>query len=477
MRTAYLLRPAALVGLLVLAAAEGQGEAPRPAPDREARPVYGRSVQIDPSYSYYRDRSPDSIAAEVRANGYRIVHCIVTADSLVDPALVDALHREGMGVWYVTFGNGTYSRKDLPAVWPAWRMVTRTELAGGRFDDGYTRLCLNNPAYRAWKKALIVDVLRRCGFDGVDIAEPHWPEYPGVESPAYACFCTTCRTAFRRMFPDETELPDVLDKDSARSPGRNPRLWQRWLRFRQASVTDFLNDLVNGPGGIRRSFPAVKVCTWTLALTGPDGVRRVREDSGEDASEIVRVVRPDIHCLQTHWPDWMRADLPATYVEAYKPFIAQIREAAPAARLMIQADTGSRPANRRSWTWIAGFEEACARLGVGSTTFYEYHIGEYAWTEPPRVAEVRRQRNEVELLFTKRLDARCAAQVERYVLAPGTVPGIRVDGSIVRLSARGLRDGDACALTVRGIRDDPERRLVKGGPPAVLEEQTIRFRY
>ncbi len=471
------MRLAALAGLLALAAGNVRAQAPRAAPERVPRPVYGRSVQIDPGFPYYRDRSPDSIAAEVRANGYRVVHYIVTTDSLADPAIVDALHREGMGVWYVTFGNGTYSKKDLPPDWATWKMVTRTELAGGRFDDGYTRLCLNNPAYRAWRKARVVDVLRRCGFDGVDIAEPHWPEYPGAESPAYACFCQTCRAAFRRMFPDEPQLPDVLDKDSARSPGRNPKLWRRWLQFRQASVTDFLNDLVNGPGGIRRTVPGVKVCTWTLALTGPDGVRRVREDSGEDAGEIVRVVRPDIHCLQTHWPDWMRADLPATYVEEYKPFITQIREAAPAARLMIQADTGSRPANRRSWKWIAGFEEACARLGVESTTFYEYHIGGYAWHDPPRVAEVRRQRNEVELLFTKRLDARWAAQAERYAIAPGAVTDIRVDGSIVRLSVRGLRDGDACVLMVRGIRDDPERRLVKGGPPAVLEEQTIRFRY
>ncbi|HOW19157.1 MAG TPA: hypothetical protein PLC79_08980, partial [Phycisphaerae bacterium] len=75
------------------------------------------------------------------------------------------------------------------------------------------------------------------------------------------------------------------------------------------------------------------------------------------------------------------------------------------------------------------------------------------------------------------LDARWAAQAERYAIAPGAVTDIRVDGSIVRLSVRGLRDGDACVLMVRGIRDDPERRLVKGGPPAVLEEQTIRFRY
>lgn len=449
---------------------------PQPS-ERGSFPVYGRSVEIDPGFGrYWRDRSPASIASEIRVNGYRVVRYLVTADSAINPNLIDAFHQEGIGVWYATFGNGTYSRKGLPARWESWRMVTRSELEGKPLNDGYTRLCLNNPEYRAWRKAQIARVLRTYPFDGIDIMEPHWPEYPGMESPAYGCFCAACRAAFEKMYPGQRELPDILHAASPRSPAKNPELWRKWLAFRQASLTAFLNDLVNGPGGIRAVDPGVKVCTWTLALSGPDGVRRVREDSGEDAGEIVRLVRPDMHCLQTHWPDWMRADLPPTYVEQYRLFIDGIRAVAPNLPLMIQADTGSRPENRRSWEWIRGFEKSREKMGVGSTTYYEYSISGFIYTDPPRIADVRAGGGAVDLHFTKRLDAMYARNAVHYSLSSGRVTGVKVDGSIVTLAVEGLRPGEPCTLTVKGLRDEPGRRLYQDRSAAVLESQTVGFR-
>ncbi len=182
-------------------------------------------------------------------------------------------------------------------------MVTRTELEGKALNDGYQRLCLNHEGYRSWKKQDLARAARAGTFDGIEIAEPHWPEYPGPASPAFGCFCDACRQAFRRMFPGEPALPDIVHNDSPLSPGRNPTLWEKYLRFRQASLTAFLDDLVNGAGGLRQTCPGVQVGTWTLALAEQDGVRRVRADSGEDAGEVAATVRPDLHCLQTHWPD------------------------------------------------------------------------------------------------------------------------------------------------------------------------------
>jgi len=440
-------------------------------------PTFGRSVTIDPVFPYYRDRSPASIAAEVRANGYNIVRYILTADSNVNPALVAALHREHIGVWYLTFGNGTYSTKDLPRGWEAWKMVTRSDLAGEPLKEGYTRLCLNNPRYRAWKKAQIVRTLRRCPFQGVDIVEPHWPEYPGIKSKAYGCFCPHCLAAFTKMFPDESALPDILDPNSPHSPQRNPELWKKWLAFRQASLTDFLNDLVNGRDGIRQRAPQAQVSLWTLALAEDNALKRIREDSGEDAGEIVRVVKPDMHCLQTHWPDWLRRKLPPTYVERYRPFIDQIRKVDRDLPIMIQADIGSKKANRRSWEWIETFEQACNRLGVGSTTAYEYFVGGYMYTDPPQVTEVRRQGRHVELRFTKRLERASATDPGHYDITPGSIIKVQVDGSTVRLSLKGVRPGQPCVLTLEHLADAADRRLFKDRPPAVLESQTLRFRY
>ncbi len=440
-------------------------------------PTIGRSVMIDPAFGYYRDRSPASIAAEIRANGYNIAHYILTADSLVQPELIAALHREKIGVWYVTFGNGTYSTRDLPPEWPSWRMVTRTELAGGELRDGYHRLCLNHPDYRAWKKEAMARVLANHPFQGIDIAEPHWPEYPGIESPAYGCFCSRCLAAFQRMYPDEGALPDILDTQSPRHPTKNSSLWQKWLAFRQASLTDFLNDLVNGPGGLRQRAPHALVCTWTLALRGDQGVKRVREDSGEDAGEIVRVVRPDAHCLQTHWPDWIQADLPADYIRQYAPFIAQIRASAPSVPIVIQADIGSQPQNRRSWEWVHRLERVCGELGVAGSMPYEFFVGMYTYTDAPRVTEVRRVGSRVQLHFTRRLDAATAAEPTRYRLSPGQVASVDVDGSLAELPPEGLRPGQACTLEIHDLPDASDRRLFRDNPPAVLKVQTVRFRY
>src|SRR5579884_363829 len=381
-----------LLGIICTLRAGAQGAAAAP-----AWPLYGRSVQIDPGLPYYRGRSPESIASELRAHGYRVVRYVVTESGSVNSALLRAFHREGMGVWFLTFANGTYSTRELPSGWEEWRMVTRATLEGKAPDASYTYLCLNNPAYRAWKKRQIAATLKAHLFQGVDIAEPHWPEYPGVTSLAYGCFCKHCLAAFRRRFPEESHLPDILHPDSPYSPANNPALWRKWLAFRVDSLTDFLNDLFNGSGGIRSQAPGVKVCIWTLALTERDGLRRIREDNGEDAGAIARVVGPDMHCFQTHWPDWIRADLKPDYVEGYRPFITQIRRANPRLPLMIQADIGSQPQNRRSWDWIRAFERHCARLGVTSTTLYEYSLGKYINTQPPRGAWFRCRRNAIAL--------------------------------------------------------------------------------
>lgn len=441
--------------------------------DRPYMPWLGRSLQVDPTFAYYRGRSPESIADEVRANGYPLVHYVIDAAKTLDERLLQAFVQKGIGVWYLTLGNGTYRPWDLPAGWEAWKMVTRSDLAGNPLQDGYTRLCLNNPDYRAWKKESMAGVLRGRKFVGVEIAEPHWPEYPGISSPAYACFCDHCRRAFRQAFPDEADLPDVLDAGSARHPNNNPRLWEKWLRFRRETLNGFLDDLVNGPGGLRQTSPGVKVCTWTLALMGEQGMRHVLEDHGEHAGDVVRRVRPDAHCLQTHWPDWMKADLPGDYVQQYRPYMEQITAAAPGTPVVFQADTGSLKPNRRSWEWIWEFERACRRMGAQGSMLYEYFIGGYMYEEPPRVVEALRTGDAIHLLFTKRLDPKTAGEASRYTLSQGTVTGVEVDGSVVTLRAAGLPKGGRVALSLRGIADAADRRLFDDSPACVLPEQRL----
>lgn len=437
-------------------------------------PNLGRSMQVDPVFGYYKERSPDSIAEEIRAAGYSVVQYVVVNDDEVSAELVNAFRRRGIGVWHLTFANGTYRVAGLPKGWEAWKMVTRSDLAGEPLNDGYTRLCLNNPDYRRWKKARMAAILKANEVLGVQIAEPHWPEYPGPTAPAYACFCDHCKAAFRRMHPEESSLPEIIDPASPRHPDRNPNLWRKWLRFRQETLTDFLDDLVNGPGGLRETSRDRKVCTWSLALLGDGGVERVRELHGEDAGEIVKRVKPDVHCLQTHWPDWIRCELAGDYITGYKPFLDQIRATSPDLPVLFQADTGSQKQNRRSWDWIRLFEKTCGKLGAQGGMSYEYFIGGYMYDDPPRVVEAERDGDRVRLLFTKRLDPKTAGDPAGYAVDIGRVAQATVDGSTATLVLTGVGRDRSITITLKGIADAAERRLFNDKPPCVLTEQIVR---
>lgn len=446
--------------------------------DRPFRPVLGPSMIIDPSFPYYRDRSPESIAAELRANGYSVVRYIAEPSSRVDRKLVDAFHRAGIGVWCMVFGNGTYSSGLMPPEWREWSMVTRAHLSGEKVPvPGFERLCLNHPGYRAWKKRDMAETARVGGFDGMEIAEAFWPEYPGMESPAYSCFCDECRMSFTRMFPEESALPDILDAESPRSPGRNPGLWGKWLTFREATMRGFLDDLVNGPGGLRETSPGVAVSIWGLGLSEPDGVRRIREDHGQDAGRTAATVKPDLYCFQTHWPDWIRGDLEPGYVRNYLPFIEQLREHAPEMPLMIQSDIGSTREAVRDRAWVEQFERVCQEMGVQSTCAYEYFIAGWTYHEPPEAVHVRRDGDHVELSFTRRIDPATAERPGGFEIdgKPAKVAG--VDGSLVRLEHR--RDAAASGpqrLTIRGLGEDQARRLFKDYPANIRPEQVLRLR-
>ncbi len=427
-------------------------------------------VEIDPYLGrYYTGRSMESIAEEIAVHGFDGVQYVNTRDSRVNRDLIDALHRRNIHVDYATFGNGTYDTQDLPAGWEGWRMVTRQPM-----NDGYTRLCLNHPDYRRWKKAQIARILREYPFDGVHIMEPFWPEYPGPSAPAYACLCERCRGLFTQTYPGE-EPPEFTDESHPLFWRRQPELYAKWVQFRTSCHTDFLRDLLNGEGGIRQTRPRTPVTVWILAIDVPDLVHFVKEVHGQDIADVVRRVRPDAICLQTHWPDWIKTNLPPDYVRAYQPLVRAARAVHPNLPIMVQADIGSQPQNRQSWDWIARFRQACRQLGVQSVTLYEYMLGMYMYTDPPRVMRaVKSAQNTVLLVFNKRVDAESASEKSRYTFTPPLkIDSVRVDGNLVYLRTAALRQGQRYRLTIKAIRDDPSSRWLPDTPVCTLEEQTV----
>ncbi|MCC6445028.1 MAG: N-acyl-D-glucosamine 2-epimerase [Armatimonadetes bacterium] len=450
-----------LVLLLALCAA---GAAPR-------RDPLARSIQLDPGFAYYTDRSQGSIASEVKVNGYRAVRLVVTRDSAADPELVKAFQEAGLAVWYMTFGNGVYSRADLPEGWESWKM----KLKGGESGAvGYQYLCPNHPGYRKWKKEQSVKTLGRIGADGFEMAEPFFPVFGGPDKELYGCLCDHCRAAFLARYPEERGIPDFYDPKSPNHYTANRKRYEKWVEFRVQSVIDFHEEIVNSPGGVRERHPKAKVAVWGIADAIPDAVAKIREWEGIDAGRLAARVGPDLVVIQTDWPDWSNPSLPADYPLQYRTFVESVRSAGSKAPIVMQADIGSWEQCRRGADWIRACETAAKKAGMIGITAYEYHLGLDIYEAPPRLAAAAGSGDTVTLTFTKRLDAQIAADLSRYEADTGRIVRAEPDGNRVALTV----EGHPSKITARDLADDPARRFFKNHPAVTMKKaETVRVRW
>lgn len=423
-----------------------------------------RSVTVDPQFPYYRDRSPESVVEEIKANDYGDVRLVAVDESGIDGALVKAFRDGGIRVSMLTITNGVYSTSDLPKGWEEWRM----KLRDGKPHPGFTYLCPNNPAYATWKKKQLVAALTKHPFQGIDFAEAFLPAYNGPDSEMYGCLCDHCAQAFKRTHPEVPGIPDFTDPESPRWWKTDKTLYEKWVGFRVATVVNFLDDLVNGKEGIREKCPDVRICTWSLGLDVPDQLSKLREWEAIDAAAIVRRVKPDVHMIQTDWPDWIKEGLKPTYALKYKPVADSVKEASPKTALMVQMDIGSQKQMRRSRTWIRDAEEAAKQIGCESCTHYEYHLGDYIYTEPPKAVSATLKDGTLRVIFNKRLDSTQSANISSYSLASGRVDFARIDGNIALLSVSGVEPGTT--LTITGLSDDESRRFFHDKAACVMDE-------
>ncbi|MCS7464695.1 poly-beta-1,6-N-acetyl-D-glucosamine N-deacetylase PgaB [Paenibacillus doosanensis] len=420
--------------------------------------LLGPSIQIDPSFPYYSNRSEQSIADELLAAGYRVVHYFVTDETKVNGKLVDRLHREGMTVWAMVLGNGAYTTAHLPKDWPDWQMQLLKPV-----HDGYYRLSPFSYRYTEWKKQAAADLVRTYPFDGFEIAEPYFPEWNGLSSGVYGDLGPYARAQFKLQYG--SPIPEFRYSSSPHYYKSNPILYRQWIEFRVDAVNRFLFEIINGPGGVREARPDIRIATWSLGVdAGPDAVGKLREYQGIDAVSMVSTVRPDAHFVQTHWPDWMRWRLPADYAKRYEPFVARVRVLHPGLPLGLQTDIGSLKPMRRSRGWLERFAAVSGALGYATWTAYEHHLGKAMYTEQPQPVRAERHGEErVKIVFQKRVDPASASPPDRYEIVTGRKSSsrplypdhVKVDGSTVWLRS-GQFPKEAFELSVSGIKDTPE---------------------
>ncbi len=420
-----------------------------------------RSIQVDPSFAYYQDRSPESIVAELKANGYGWVRYFVVRDSAANAKFVDACHAAGLTVSYTTLGNGVYSTGDLPAGWNSWRMKHKDPKAS---VTGYTYLCMNHPENRRWKKNAIVTTLQRISFDGFEIMESFWPAYNGPANPTYGCLCDHCRAAFLRLYPAESTIPEFTDANSPNHFRTNRKLYKSWIEFRARSVASFLDDIVNGPGGVREKFPKLKVGVWGIADDIPKAVAELKEWEGIAGDFLVKTVQPDFYVIQTDWPDWTKPGLAPEYVRGYKPFVDVIRATGSKIPIHVQADIGSHEKCRRGSEWMQKCDAAAKEAGFAGVTAYEYHLSRDIYEAPPKPMSASGASNTVTIVFNKRLNGTNAADLAKYKVESGKALSARLDGNLVTLDVT----GQPTTVTVRNLTDDPARRFFKNHPPVAM---------
>lgn len=419
------------------------------------------TATIDHKLAYYKDRSPESIALELKANGYNEVHVVCDDITTLDPALAKALSENGVKPWIQVYINGVYSTKNLPEGWEQWRMTLRKEMEKPEF----TYLCPNNPDYIKWKKKQIIEALNLNPFYGVDLAGTYFPGKLGPESDDYGCICEHCVSAFKSMY--STDPPNFNNPASENYWKKNEMLYEMWAGFRVSSIINCVDDLVNAKGGIREKCAGVKVATWSLGLDDPDAVNKLREYRASDGAGVVRRVRPDAHTIQTDTIDWSRPELKSSYPQAYKPLAESVRDIAPKTPLTLEVNLGSWDNTRRQRVWIKDVYKSASDSYFENLTGYEYSLGDYIYTEPPTVLQATLQKGVVRLVFNKRLDAVVASNPSNYSLSTGRIDYVKVDGNVVDLSVSETES--KVFLTISSLSDDETRRFFHDRPLTYLD--------
>lgn len=419
------------------------------------------TATIDPKLAYYKDRSPESIAAELKANGFSEVHVVCDDISALDPALIKALADSSIKVWMQVYINGVHSTKNLPEGWESWRMKLRKEVENPEF----TYLCPNNPEYMKWKRKQIIEALSANQFYGIDLAGAYFPGRLGPESDDYGCTCASCSAAFKGMY--QQDPPDFQDPESERSWKKNEMLYEMWSGFRASSMINCIDDLVNGKDGIREKCPSAKVATWSLGLDDPDAINKLRERKASDGAALARRVKPDAHVIQTDPLDWTRPELRSSYPQTYKPIAEAIRDVVPKTPLNLETNLGSKDNMRRQKGWLGEVEKAARDTYFENVTGYEYSLGDYIYTEQPSVVEAGIDKGLIRLVFNKRLDAAVASNTSNYSLSAGRIDYAKVDGNVVLLSVSEIES--RIILSISNLSDDESRRFFHDRPLTYLE--------
>jgi hypothetical protein len=193
---------------------------------------------------------------------------------------------------------------------------------------------------------------------------------------------------------------------------------------------------------------------------------------------MISTVRPEVHFLQTNWPDWLKSDLPADYIRRYQPFVDQIRATHASIPISVQTDISSDfPSRTRAW--LSSFGRTAGSMGLAGWTAYEYHQGQYMYTEPPVPKAARRRPDgSIEVSFQKRINPASARRNRSFRVTKGgtsvwvSPSAVTVDGNRVVLAPARLPTG-AVTVAVSNVQDTPSMWALSGKPSNTVPAGTM----
>jgi len=438
-----------------------------PVHHRPGRVAARRATQVEPGFAYYQGRSAASIASELKANGFDCLDLICTTSEVRPPDLIEEAHQAGLEVWGSFFSSGIYMPAELfPPERDEWLMQFT-----GRGVGPYRFFSYVHPEYGEWWKDHLARFYATRDLDGMVWYEVHYPTQKGMTAygrpPVFGDVSPAFVAAFRRA-TGRRDFPSFADPDSPQYYETDRTLYEDYVEFRVSSVVGFQRDVLDGEGGFRRRFPDVPFASWTITISDEGGLEALRENEAQDPARFVQELRPDLHFLQSHAPDWSNQSLGPDYVARYAPYVEAVRDIAPDLPLAIQGDVGSTCPWRRDPDWMRGFEEQCHRVGADTTTYYEFSLRWEVYFEAPRPVEASLNADgRATVVFDQRVDPASCAFLEGLALQDGlAVQEVQVDGNLLRLRVEGELGPEAeLRVPVGGITNCPAVRYPLVGRP------------
>jgi hypothetical protein len=446
---------------------------------RAKKLLCGRTVTVDFSFDMYKDRSARSVAEEIAANGYDGVYYFVTADSIARKDIISELQKRDIPVAVLVIASGAYlPDEERPKGWEKYRM----EYTSHEMDE-YKFMSFVHKDYAVWMKHRIVKLINKNGFDGFTFAEAMYPVADGLErrKVLYGDISPAFQAEFKKA-TNNTVFPEFVDHNQPNYYKKIPKVYNDLVVFRIKTVNDFYDEVVNGKDGVREKCPGIFVASWTLGISIPNGVEKLRELEGDEVSSMIKQVKPDMHFIQTHAPDWLNPDLKSDYPLLYKPFFDEIKNASPNMPIGFQADFGSQLVARRSLDWQKIFYDTCDQLKLDSTTYYEFSLRWAVYERPPQLCKISLiSKDAVELCFDKRISKDCNSVVwgRKIIVADNgksyTAESAEVDGNLLKVVLDGNLSGvKEVTVHIEGIKDDPNYRLAPKGKVNVVPADTVK---